>query len=191
MTNSSTIAQLPADRLDVEALSRKVQLLTSAIDQIAGNTATKTTKTLSPLEGSTEVDISTLPDALTAITQLRTNLSTLTQSVSELTDTVNAALEDIDALIEASQFIPLLDTNLDSLNWDSFTGRSAGAASGASISNPPYVLNGASTYSLVLDVAADGAFSQSLHIIGNSENRYFKRSGLSFTAALANGWIEL
>lgn len=191
--NRQSIAIMPADRNDLVSIGGNLQKTIDSVNTLLGVNGVKEPIRLSKLEQPEEPEIANFEQASTRIEKLTAKTKQLEDAQKDLiveVDQLEQALADEE---ELSVFASLPSYNFDAAAWNTFKGVAYESVLGSSLSNPPtgVTINNAETYQVFAEVFSQGAFTELIHLIGDSNNRVFKRSGSDLTNAIANGWKEL
>lgn len=191
--SKQSITLLHTDRTDVIGLGRNLQTTVDVVNTLIGANEAPVIPKLSRLEVAEEPAITTFTQATAQVDKLSRTAKTTNDKLAQLEETSITTTENVEVLQVASRFVSLPSQDFNSPAWAGFTGKAYSAVLGSDLSNPPtgVTLSAVATYKVFVTATAEGAYSETVQLIGNSQNRIFVRSGSAFADAVTEGWKEL
>lgn len=189
--SNESFAQVPLDIADTDALKRFLNSVVIEIDLITGRRADD------PYVRESELD-----EEVVNLDTLNLAIQALLERLADVEDDVNQEstnIEDIEAQLEELQYAiehrPLDSSYYDFNNaaWGTLRGNGQFSTTGASMTNPPFVVVGGTTYTVYVDsitTTGGGVVQRVLMEETGVDLRLFYRTGDTFATAVSNGWVE-
>lgn len=190
---ANSVALVSLINPDILSVSKALQLVIHKVNELSGlsDTAVASTKQLSKLEQSAS-DVSSVPALASRITEVQQNLTAQIAETKDEVQKLSAKVEQLavrlSALVESDG---LVNFDFNDNSWGSSVGVKYSTATGIDLLNPPTALSAAKDYAVYVSTISVGAFVQTVQLVGNSQNRVFRRAGSDFYEAITAGWKEL
>lgn len=190
---ANSVALVSLINPDILSVSKALQLVIHKVNELSGlsDTAVASTKQLSKLEQSAS-DVSSVPALASRITEVQQNLTAQIAETKDEVQKLSAKVEQLavrlSALVESDG---LVNFDFNDNSWGSSVGVKYSTATGIDLLNPPTALSAAKDYDVYVSTISVGAFVQTVQLVGNSQNRVFRRAGSDFYNAIIAGWKEL
>lgn len=190
---ANSVALVSLINPDILSVSKALQLVIHKVNELSGLSDNSTTGVvqLSKLEQVVN-DTSSVPALAARLTDAQQNftaqIAETKNEIEKLSFSIAQLATRLSALVESEN---LVNTDFNDNSWGSSVGVKHSKTVGVDLLNPPTALSAAQEYDVYVDTISVGAFVQTVQLVGNSQNRVFRRAGSDFYEAIAAGWKEL